>query len=289
LETANDAHNARQGIAMKTTLMLLALVVSPAYAHQMIDYTTTLDQESYEFVDGYGNKKSDVLIIKGKRFGWMESPDGANGEWFRIKTWYANSQSECDPEILNLQIAHQYASSALWEIGGQTQVECGVQKINVYADGNLNPIIMSPGPAEDNKVYKSDLWRAYNPYWKAPEGYPYNNADEPDLAYSYSKFINHFDEVTFEIEGYGSVTYYDVIKIFWRHGASNNNNIPCGEVTPYRYRVQGYQTMGRIRWFAKDIGIVKQTLQWRCWKGKALGTWSPDADPKRFTEYRKWW
>jgi hypothetical protein len=269
------------------------------------------DQGSYTLVNNQGVRYADIYITKTKDFSWLVAPvqyQGSRpGVWYRSYTAFNATNPNCAPQQ-EIQVAHRYLGQdgTVWEMGGQPHAECGDHTFNVYADKdqNLEPIIMAPSSQTNGQTFYSEFWQAPTPYNHAPEGYPntgYLGGVHEDFVLSKASIVEEHER--FEVNAAGRTkTYEDVIEIFWLHGTKHIvdgvqvlDDFPCGDQTPDRYKLRGWNVYGRKIWFARHMpgvqtgGIVKDELEWYCQRTnegpRATGT---EAGANS-VYYRKWW
>jgi hypothetical protein len=286
----------------------IACLPAPALAVDFNDYGSHHLAPTYQVVNGHGRTVRIVDIGLEKWYDWIIAPDDGSGLWMRVETTFLGAPSACDPSVYETQVAHEYVSrkGTIWEMAGQREWECGNGMLHLYADaggymsggaGSREPILIAPGPGDDRSIY-SEWWSEPYPYRHQPEGYPKTKWLKTDAAYSYAKVVEEIPVMTVQPDGYPATTYYDVVKVFWKHGGwyDTSKGFPCGSDTPGKFALPNHNVYGKYVWYARDIagqkgGMVKETLLWYCRQAadgrfEPIGTWAPGADAKTFTYYR---
>ena len=270
-------------------LILTTLTSTHATAHeiQFVDYDMHHSAPSFTMVNGKGTPVHEYSIVMGKAgLDWLVAPDNKrNGLWYRMQTRYIGSTSSCGVE--DVQTSFRYTADSSWEIAGQRDIECSIGAVNTYADFDRKGIVIAPGAPYDSRSILSDFWHVPNPYHKQPAGYPFEKPTAQDTAYSYAEVVDRFDQLTLNIPGFGDHTYLDVVEVFWRHGNKDTKNRPCGKSTPGLFLVDGYRVYGFYRWYAKNVGLIKEKLIWYCdFDNRMHGVYAPDVDTDDYTYYK---
>lgn len=228
-----------------------------------MNFTNYYDFENFTLVDGYGFLKRTVSVrtLSEPVFSWLIPPE-PDGIWYILKTLYNNG---------NIQKAIRYVTkNAIYELGGQPNIEDGDYTANVFADKNLRPIIIAQ---EYSRPAAAKWWQAKRPYSTKPLGYP-KWFGVRNYAYSDAYIIDR--------DG-------DTIETIWIHGTplKGDYHSQTPEILKIEFNGRRYNPYAKKMIYQKGVGIVQdQLLFYITGRGKVKGLWAGE-DEKKVTFVRR--